>query len=719
MKFKRNILLVVFSIITITAYSQIDSLGNRKIYNWKLNPYDLSLELVELDTSLASFQNFNPLLKKTISPNYLGNLGTAAQARIYYDRKEYNTGFIFSEPYAMYFHLPSDQLYYNTKSPFTLFNFSNGGPKDENEQVLGILHTQNINKDVNFGFDYDLISSDGRYVNQQVKKNSITVFSSYRNQGYNAHVNLNFNRVKAQENGGIDSLHYLGHDDYDNRKNIPVRLEEARNEVFNTSLFIAQEYKFGKTVHEITPRNEPTPVKESNGASLDNIQKQKSGGSNISNVTAPQGKNESDNASPPVDSIAHTDTLNAHNDTIINEVVNDTVKIYRSSGFSISHELEYNSDVRKFFNDGMEESFYTDLDIYIDSTKTHDEVRQKQLSNKLSLNYKYSDKFSAQLSFTNEQLNYEYNVRPDTLSVDSIFSPVDTTIKYNIKGNIQDNYNNNKVSFHIKSLLFNKILFKGYGEYFISGYKTEDSKIDVKFAYLLKENTELSLEGNYLNNRPDYFYLNFMSNNFKWNNEFLRRTEEWDVGLAVRNEKYKLEAKVRYGQISNHVYLDTTAYVNQYKGQVNLLVGELSKRLNLGPVHTVTRVVYQKSTKDSILNLPEYSLYQSLYLEYLWKFPSTGGKLLWQAGFDYRYTSSYAADGYMPPTGLFYRQFDHELADYHRFDFFVNATIKRVRLYLKYTYLNSAINENYYFTAPYYPSPEPLFKFGLAWTFYD
>ena len=269
MKFKAYISSIVFILITISTYSQIDSLENRKIYNWKLDPYDLSIQLVELDTSLASFQNFNPLLKNTISSNYLGNLGSAAQSKIYYDRKVYKTGFVFSEPYAIYFHLPKDQLYFNTKRQFTLFNYGSGGPKNESEQVLGVLHTQNVNKDFNFGFDYDMISSDGRYQNQQVKQNKITLFSSYQKKGYRLHVNVGLNRVKAQENGGIDSLHYLGSDEYKNRKNIPVKLDDARNQVFNTGFYLAQEYEisnkfrkhFGDKIHKFNFKDDKNNIK--------------------------------------------------------------------------------------------------------------------------------------------------------------------------------------------------------------------------------------------------------------------------------------------------------------------------------------------------------------------------------------------------------------------------------------------------------------------------
>ena len=243
--------------------------------------------------------------------------------------------------------------------------------------------------------------------------------------------------------------------------------------------------------------------------------------------------------------------------------------------------------------------------------------------------YRYLDKFSTRLSFYDEQMSYKYNIRPDTTFSDTLLNPIQDTI---VKNNIEDGFSNGNVSFYIKAVLFNHILFSGYSEYFLYGYKKENSKIDLKFSYFLFTQNELSLEGKYTNSRPDFFYENYTSNNFQWKNDYLRRIEEWDAGFAIRNSKYKLEAKIRYGQISNYIYLDTSAYVNQFRGQINMVTAELSKKFKLGPLNSVTKFVYQNSTKDSILNLSKYNLYQSLYFERLEYFRATGGKLLGAGG---------------------------------------------------------------------------------------
>lgn len=727
MKLKAFFLIVLLTSVANSLYSQIDSLDNRILYNWKLNPYDLSIELVEMDTSLISFQNFNPLLKNTISSNYLGNLGTAAQSKIYYDRRKYETGFIFSEPYGIYFHLPQDQLYFNTKRQFTLLNYSTGGPREESEQVLGVLHTQNVTPDFNFGFDYDLISSAGRYQNQELKQNLIRVFSSFRKKGYQLHTNFGLNRFKGEENGGIDSLWYMGDNDYKDRMNIPVKLNDARTQVANVNFYLAHEYKFGRIKTEVKEKKSEAEIQQKSIIKkLENGINPKS--DKIENIKKEQ---KSTPEEIPVNKYISDSTIN---DTIVSTSFNtedndkkdanfsDTIRIFKPSGFSISHELIYNNDLRKFIDDNLEETenFYTNRDIFIDSTSTYDEVRQKQFGNKLALNYKYSDKLSVRFAFYNEQMNYDFNVRPDTLSIDTVVNTSqDTTINYSINDSFENKFSNSNVSFYLKALLFNHILFDGYAEYYLSGYKKEDSRLDFKFAYILRKDLEVSFEGEYTNRRPDYFYQNYESNNFKWNNLSLNRIEEWDAGFAIRSSKYKFNAKVQYGRLKNYLYLDTLAYVSQKDAHLNIVSADLYKHFKLGPINSITRFVYQKSTNDSLLNLPEFNLYQSLYFERLSVFPSTGGKMLWQVGVDYRYNSGYYADGYMPPLGLFYRQFDHKLEDYQCLDLFINVNIKRARIYLKYSYLNSIISEEYYFTGPYYPAPEPIFKFGLAWTFYD
>ncbi|MEE4197407.1 MAG: putative porin [Bacteroidales bacterium] len=706
MKMKSYSFVLGFILLSWLSYGQIDSLEYRNIYTWKINPLDLSLEYAETDTLLEGFQRYNPLLENTITATYLGNLGSPAKSNIYSDRMINNTGFLFSEPYRIYFHHPNQQLYYNTKKRYTLLNYSNAGPKNESEQLLGVLHTQNVTENFNVGIDYDMISSDGRYQEQQVRQNVVKLFSSFHAQRYRAHLDFYLNRNKSQLNGGIDSLNYLGSEEYSNRQNIPVRLSNARNQNLSSGLYLVHEYKLGKSVPlETEPSDSSNLLNPGKLAStndtlgIKNDTSQVTGSANNPAVLMRQKKTDPENS--------EDSTGKAKNE--------QQEMVFKYSGFSVSHEIYYNSDVRKFFDDDLTEPFYSGLDRFIDSTKTHDEVRQMRFANSLSLHYRYKNYFSSRLALYNERMQYQYNIIPDTTFTDTLNSPARDTI---VSTNHESTESNNRISLFLKTSLFNDVYFEGYADYYFSGYKKNNVTTNIKFSYPVKD-FKIGFEGNYSNLRPGYFITSFSSNHFKWNNNNLKKIEDVNLGLIVQSEKHRLRANVQIGQIRNHVYFDTSASVNQHMESIGILSAAISKKFTLGPIHSSTRFVYQKTTNNSIIALPELNLYQSLYYEKLLHFKSTGGNLLVQIGLDYRYASSFYADSYMPTTGLFYRQFDHKMKDFHRLDLFANFTLKRARFYIQYSYLNSLINESYYFNAPFYPAPEPVFKYGVAWSFYD
>ncbi len=707
---KKILLFALLSLLTFTLYSQIDTLSERQLYNWTINPFDLNPDYSDIDTTLNDFQLFNPLLKSTISNNYLGNLGTASQSKIYYDRKINNTGFLFSEPYSVYFHLPYKQTYFNTKRQFTLLNYSSGGPREESEQVLGVLHTQNVTEDFNVGIDYDLISSAGRYQNQKAQIHSATLFSSFKWKGYGIHANYTLNKVNNEENGGIDSLQYLGSKEYSRTQTIPVKLTDAAFNILSSNFYLAQEFQFGN--YPDKPKKKDKKKQSVTEEPIKSKQNLKSSGKKTNTLKS------------AVDTLALVSTEYTIADSVLVDSLNKNeikekqlflTKI-KPTGFSISHELLYNKDYRKFTDNSLTEDFYSNLDTLISSSKTKDAVFQNRFGNKLSAHYRFKDKFSVRLSYYNEQMKYENKIIPDTLiKFDLSNQPVDTVVERYLL----QNYSNNSVSFYMHSLLFNRILFNGYAEYYLNGYNKEDSRINLMFAYRLFADNWIEFNGEYKNRRPDYFYEKFTSNHFQWDNNYLIRQEEWDANIKLKNTDYRFDISVGYGQITGHLFLDTSAKVQQYGNQINIFNARVNKRFTLGPFHSTTQFVYQTSTNDSLLSLPELNLFQSLYYEKLFKFSATQGELRMQAGIDYRYASAYMADAYMPVTGLFYRQYDQKIADYHCMDIFINFAIKRARLYLIYNYLNSALSESYFFTAPSYPAPPAVFKFGIAWTFYD
>ena len=151
-----------------------------KMKTFQLQNGYTQLKESKLDTIFADYQTYNPLLKKSLSAQTLGNLGAPAQGNDYFERSIDSKEFLFLQNYRPFGKWPDNIQFFNTTKPFTQLEygqwFSN---KPKGESWLKVFQTQNINPSLNFGFSYFSISSQGKYLNQEAKDNSLNFFGSY------------------------------------------------------------------------------------------------------------------------------------------------------------------------------------------------------------------------------------------------------------------------------------------------------------------------------------------------------------------------------------------------------------------------------------------------------------------------------------------------------------------------------------------------------------
>jgi hypothetical protein len=88
-------------------------------------------------------------------------------------------------------------------------------------------------------------------------------------------------------------------------------------------------------------------------------------------------------------------------------------------------------------------------------------------------------------------------------------------------------------------------------------------------------------------------------------------------------------------------------------------------------------------------------------------------------GVDVHWKSSYHAMGYDVPTQQFYVQQTFTSLQFPLIDIFLNARIKRGRIFLKYNNLMQAITKEGYLPTPHYPGQRNVIDFGFDWSFYD
>jgi hypothetical protein len=178
-----------------------------------------SIRSVQLDTTIGDFYKYFSL---PAEQQYLGVNGAAAYPLIFspYMKPGWDAGFHSFDVYR--FKLENTRFFKSTK-PFTQLGYQLASGK---EQMIKILHTQNPKPNMNFGFEYRLISAPGFFVTQNTNHNNYRVFTNYqgKRKRYAAYFTLLGNTVKNSENGGIQNDSLLYEKDFSRRFTIPVNL---------------------------------------------------------------------------------------------------------------------------------------------------------------------------------------------------------------------------------------------------------------------------------------------------------------------------------------------------------------------------------------------------------------------------------------------------------------------------------------------------------------
>ena len=178
-----------------------------------------SIRSVTPDTTINDFYKY---FSEPAAAQYLGNNGAAAYSLIFapFVKPGWDAGFHAFDVYK--FTLENSKFFKSTK-PYTQLGYQLASGK---EQMIKILHTQNPKPNLNFGFEYRLVSAPGFFVTQNTNLNNYRLFSNYqgKRKRYAAYFMLLGNTVKNSENGGIKNDSLLEVKEFAKRFTIPVNL---------------------------------------------------------------------------------------------------------------------------------------------------------------------------------------------------------------------------------------------------------------------------------------------------------------------------------------------------------------------------------------------------------------------------------------------------------------------------------------------------------------
>lgn len=196
-----------------------------------------------LDTVINDFTRRFPVPATHV---YLGNVGNATRSLLF--SPEMNAGF---DPgfhaFDAYKWKMEKVRFFNTTRPYSEINYLLGSRV---EQLIELLHTQNIKPNWNFSFSYRLINGPGFFKNQKTNHNSYIFNSRYQSQNlrYNNYFVLLANKMQSSENGGLldtGTVKVIDNPVYKDRFNIPTYIggdEQFSSNFFSTTINTGNKY---------------------------------------------------------------------------------------------------------------------------------------------------------------------------------------------------------------------------------------------------------------------------------------------------------------------------------------------------------------------------------------------------------------------------------------------------------------------------------------------
>ena len=398
-------------------------------------------------------------------------------------------------------------------------------------------------------------------------------------------------------------------------------------------------------------------------------------------------------------------------------------------------------------NEFLGKRFYLDQS-YVLSEKDSISDSSLELFNAIYLEekkYKFqqssSDEFFGD-SFVSQEINDKIllnslNLQAGLIYNSDIFGKINLGLRYVSDKYSLENYQieqyidntqmvNSKTTFITAEYLktFSKIELKAKTENFIFG-DNKSNMFSSSIILKLKNNNSFTANYKLFSSVPNYNFLLYRSNyeNYNWNNQFDNSiTNSISLGLKLNEiidldlDLISVKKHIQFEKIVNDL-ADSGEYSilpAQHNGNLDILKLQFGRKINFGKFSIDSKLLFQKSLSDDIINLPQIVSRNTFY------FSTDMFKkaLFLQTGFGVKYFSKFYMNGYDPLLSELYIQNEKEIGEFPIIDFFINAKIQQTRLYFKFEHFNSSFTGYNYYSAPNYPYRDFSFRFGLVWNFF-
>ena len=645
------------------------------LYQWKVTRRLGNIVPIPVDTLHAGFQNTNDPAGPTGQYNYLGNLGSPRMSRIFFDRKE-ESQFFFTDPYDQSVLRPEDVTFTNTFSPYTNLTYYKSFHNRNSEERFKSYFAVNANKKLGFGFYIDYLYGRGMYNNQSTAFFNGGLFASYRGDKYDMHFIFNNDNLKMRENGGITDDRYITD---------PLDMAEGKKQYESTDIptVLNKVWNHNTSYHAfLTHRYNLGFYKEK------------------------------------------VDSLTNNKKPEVNDSIESTREFVPVTSFIHTLELDFNG--RKYItqDDAQNRQYFEHTYFGNDSI---DQNRRTSVRNTFGISLREGFNKWAKAGLT-AFLTHEYR---DFTLPDSTDVPNQRIIKH-YKENVV--YVGGELLKEQGKLLHYKVL----GEFAVAGEDAGQFRLEGNGDLnlnLLGDSVRLDVNAYIKNLNPIFYYRNFHSKHYWWDNSDLSKIMRTRVEGKLNFNRLGTTLRAGVENIKNYTYLANTsvpvtnsngeiisfknnAAVRQYSGNIQVFTAMLQQKLKFGIFHLDGEVAYQKSSEQSILPLPELSAYGNLYLHA----GLVKNVLQVSLGADVRYFTKYNAPDYSPVIGQFYLQNPEStiaIGGCPMVNVYANLHWKRTRIFVMMYNVNQNSGNSRYFLAPHYPISPRILKLGISWNFFD
>lgn len=661
-----------------------DSLYYKRIISWTVGQEFHDMQFKQLDTGFNYRFHDYPFLRNDVNATWLGVAGSPVQTLNFLKRKSRDK-VSFYEAQESWSWTPATLPMYNTKTPYTelaYFGTLFSGSAKESDN-LHLMTTQNINPEWNFALGFDRYGGAGILLNENTINKNVFANVNHTGKRHLLHAGYIHNMVSRQENGGVSETTWIRDTTVD-AKEIAVALSGSTSRTDKKTFFLDQQYKI--------------PFTFLNQLKYNRLDKQAA--KHFKDSVAANGLTFIEERMQ-----AYVNKVHASRDTSADIDNVTTAFIGHSSEISI-YSRKYQDKIAASSR-GNEKDFFGG-NFYYNPNTTADSIGVTRLDNKVFIRLQpWSEEAVVSrldVGIGDRLLKY-YNFDP------TFTRKLSST-----------NWNSAYLYAGAKGVFRNALRWDALGEYVVAGKEFSDFNISANaglelYPFRKMRHSPLTADVHFETSldEPDFYQQHLFTNHYKWDNDFgkVSRTE---ISGVIAVPAWDIKAEAGFTLLANNLYCDTLGIIRQNTDPMTILTASLEKNFHLGIMHFDHRALFQLSSNQEVVPLPQLAL----NLRYYAQLDIEKGIMQMQIGLDGYWNTLWYTPGWNPETGMFYNQRKEQYHNGPYIDAFINAQWKRACLFVKLENAGMGIigDKQDYFSAHHYINTQRQLKIGLYWPFY-